>query len=103
MLQIEIASWTPENREKVMDRVAETLKRTGSLPWKLNGTEPAKPGMLQIWLDVHRNRYYELLNRPTLPEAPQEFETFNRWTDIMQFELLSVIEMEEALKILGKL
>lgn len=103
MLQLEIASWSPENRDKVLTRVAEAIKRSGPLPWKLSGPQPARPGMLQIWFDVHSNRYFELLYRPTPPEATREFETFNRWTDLMQFELLTVIEMEEALKILGKL
>ena len=103
MLQIQCTSWAPENRDKVLDRVAAAIKKSGPLPWKLNGPQPARPGMLQIWLDIHKNRYWELLNRPSLPEAPQELETFNRYTDLMQFEMVSVIEMEEALKIMGKL
>ena len=99
MLQMEIATWEPRHREEFIKDTAYQLenyvKKNGPLPLDMRNPQ-YKPGAQQLWWDLTGNRsfclWYEHFSEP----KPM-FDECKQMLDIMNFEFVSLVQIDDVL------
>jgi hypothetical protein len=91
MLLMIITTWPPENREKQLQYAAEYMKANPL---------PTPGGLQQVWLDIHGNRWFELVDMPKPRDPKDEVKLYDQFLSHTSVERIEVMEIGEALKAL---
>jgi hypothetical protein len=89
MLYLTITTWEPPQREAV-------IKRFATQGVKL----PAGYKSLGMWGDVCGGRIFQLVDSGNTRDVKAAFITNHMWTDLCKIESISVMNIEEIMKIL---
>ena len=101
-IQMEIATWAPENRKEVMKRRADYIKKYEPFPVSIHDPQ-YKPGVHMIWWDVSSNRSFCLIyDNPGFDDAKGILNEYKPGLDKMNFELFNVLEIHDYLEYAGK-
>jgi hypothetical protein len=103
MIQMEIATWPPENRQEVLKSLVPYVKKNGPPPVSIHN--PDFPRMLQIYWDMLGNRSFCVINdSPNFDTTKGIWKVYNPPGLVpIDFELVPVMEVAELLEFVGLL
>jgi hypothetical protein len=89
MLYMNIITWPPEKRDEYVKALSEALGAESPEGFKI----------IALWMDLHSNRAFELLDVTGPCDAKTEFEVYCSRGNLRNIEQTAVMEFGEFMKL----